>query len=101
VVNAGDNFAPVSIDAALNSLKIQGIAFRGPFRTRAKRVVFVVDGYILLESELIDLLAQNKLNRKGIQEFALRIGVTKARQPPVTSARRLWTLLPRLLGEQP
>jgi len=78
MVNAGDDFAPVSIDAALNSLKIQGIAFHGPFR--AKHVAFVVEGHILLESELVDLLAQNKLNRNGIQEFALRIGVMKARQ---------------------
>jgi hypothetical protein len=70
----------VSIDAALNSLKIQRIVFRGPFRTRGKNVAFLVDGYILLESELVDLFAQNKLNRDSIQGLALRVGAMKARQ---------------------
>jgi hypothetical protein len=76
----GTPFAPVSIDAALNSLKIQRIVFRGPFRTRGKNVAFLVDGYILLESELVDLFAQNKLNRDSIQGLALRVGAMKARQ---------------------
>jgi hypothetical protein len=76
----GTPFAPVSIDAALNSLKIQGIAFRGPFRTRGKNVAFVVEGYIFLESELVNLFEQNRLNRDSIQELALRVGAMKARQ---------------------
>jgi len=73
----GDS-APAFVDAVLNSLTIQGIAFRGPFRSRGKNVIFVVEGYILLECELVDLFSQNKLNRVGIEEFALRIGATKA-----------------------
>ena len=74
---AKSDSAPVS-DAVLNSLKTQGIAFRGPFYTRRKNVIFVVEGYILLESELVDLFAQNRLNRDGLREFAMRIGATKA-----------------------
>lgn len=65
--------APVSVDAVIDSLTIQGIAFRGPFRTPGKRTVFVIEGHILLESELVDLLEQNKLNREGILELAKRI----------------------------
>jgi hypothetical protein len=65
--------APVSVEAIIDSLKIQGIAFRGPFCTHLKRVIFVVDRYILLESELLHLLEQNKLNRDGIQELGKRI----------------------------
>ncbi len=63
---------PVSVDAVIDSLRIQGIAFRGPFCTLGKRTIFVVESCILLESELVDLFAQNKLNRDGIQELAKR-----------------------------
>ena len=66
------NQCPVSADAIINSLRIQGIAFRGPFCTPRKRIVFVVEKYLFLESELLDLLAQNKLDRGGIQELAKR-----------------------------
>ena len=70
---ARSDSAPASVDAAIDSLKIQGIPFRGPFRTPGKRVISVVDRYILLESELADLFEQNKLNREGIQELGKRI----------------------------
>ena len=70
---ARSDSAPVSVEAIIDSLKIQGIAFHGPFRTPGKRVIFVVGRYILLESELADLLEQNKLNQVGIQELGKRI----------------------------
>ena len=70
---ARSDSAPVSVEAIIDSLKIQGIAFHGPFRTQGNRVIFVVDRYILLESELVDLLEQNKLNRDGIHELGKRI----------------------------
>ena len=62
MVKARSDSPLVSVDAVIDSLKIQGIAFRGPFQTQGKRVIFVVDRYILLQSELLDLLEQNKLN---------------------------------------
>jgi len=71
--NASSDSVPVSVDAVINSLTIQGIAFRGPFCTHLNRVFFVVDRYILLESELLDLLEQNKLNRDDILELGKRI----------------------------
>ena len=73
MMKARSDSAPVSVDAVIDSLRNQGIAFRGPFSTQLKRVIFVVDRYILLESELIDLLEQNKLNRDGILELGKRI----------------------------
>jgi hypothetical protein len=73
MVNARSDSVPVSVDAAINSLRIQGIAFRGPFCTPGQRTVFVVESCIFLESELVDLFTQNKLNRGGIQELAKRI----------------------------
>ena len=73
MLKVGSEFAPVSVDAVKDSLRLQGIPFRGPFCTPAKRIAFVVERYIFLESELVDLLAQNKLNRDGIQELAKRI----------------------------
>jgi len=65
--------AYVTADAVANSLKIQGIAFYGPFCTSGERIVFVVGQNIFFESELLDLLAQNKLDQGGIQELAERI----------------------------
>jgi hypothetical protein len=73
MVKARSDSALVSVDAVIDSLKIQEIAFHGPFRTNGKRVFFVVDGYLLLDSELADLLEQNKLNRDAIQELGKRI----------------------------
>jgi hypothetical protein len=70
MVKAGSDSVPVSIDAVIDSLRIQGIPFRGPFCTAGKRTVFVVESCILLESELVDLFTQHKLNRDGIQELA-------------------------------
>jgi hypothetical protein len=77
MVNARSDSVPASVDAVINSLTIQGIAFRGPFCTPGQRTVF--ESHILLESELFELLAQNKLDRDGIQEFAKRI---KQRENP-------------------
>ena len=73
MVNARSDSAPVSVEAVIDSLRNQGIAFRGPFCTQRKHVIFVIDRYILLESELVDLLEQNKLNRDGILELGKRI----------------------------
>ncbi len=72
-MNARSDSESVSVDAVINSLKIRGIAFRGPLCTPGQRAVFVVESSILLESELVDLFMQNKLNRDGIQELAKRI----------------------------
>jgi len=62
-----------SVDAVMNSLRNQGIAFRGPIHTPSRRAVFLVEGHIFLEAELVDLFSRNKLNREGIQELARQI----------------------------
>jgi hypothetical protein len=77
-VKTWNDSAHVSADAVMNSLRIQGIAFRGPFCTPGKRIIFLVEKYIFLESELLDLLAQNKLDQGGIQELAKRIGAVNS-----------------------
>ena len=73
MVKAKRASAPVSVDAVMDSLTIQGIAFRGPVCTPGKHTVFLIEGHIFLQSELVELLEQNKLNRDGIQELAKRI----------------------------
>ena len=73
MVKARSTSTLVSVDAVIDSLKTQGIAFRGPHCTPGKHVIFIIDRYILLESELLDLLEQNKLNRDGILELGKRI----------------------------
>jgi hypothetical protein len=70
---AANSCVLVSVDAVLNSLRSQGIAFRGPFCTPAKHTFFIVESYIFLESELVDLLMQNKLSRDGIRAHSERI----------------------------
>jgi hypothetical protein len=66
MLNARSESAPTSVDTVIDSLKNQGIAFHGPFRTQGERVIFVIDRHIFLDSELAALLEQNKLNRAGI-----------------------------------
>jgi hypothetical protein len=85
MAKAASSSLPVSVDAVLNSLRIQGIAFRGPFRTPGKRTVFVVESYILLESELVDLFAQNMLNRDGIRALSKRIQDTNSKLDLLTT----------------
>lgn len=81
MIESRSKFAPVLVDDVIDSLKTQGIAFRGPCWAQTKPTFFVINQSILLESELIDLLEQNKLNRDGIQELAERI---KAHSPQGT-----------------
>jgi hypothetical protein len=69
MVKARTDSAFVHLDAVIDSLTIQGIAFHGPFRTQGERVFFVVDRHIFLDSELVDLLEQNKLTRDAILEL--------------------------------
>jgi hypothetical protein len=83
MVKATRDSAP-ACDAVMNSLRIQGIAFRGPFCAPSKRILFVVESYVFLESELVDLLTKNKLNRDGIEELAKRLAA-HSRTPGVST----------------
>ena len=85
MVKAANSSVLITVDAVMNSLRIQGIAFRGPFCTPAKHTVFVVESYVLLESELVDLLMQNKLNRDGIRAHSERIQATNAKVDLLTA----------------
>ena len=85
MVKAANSSVLASVDAVMNSLRNQGIAFRGPFCTPAKHTVFVVESYVLLESELVDLLMQNKLNRDGIRAHSERIQATNAKVDLLTA----------------
>jgi hypothetical protein len=78
MLKAANSSVPVPIDAVLDSLSIQEIAFCGPFCTPAKHTVFVVESYILLESELVDLLVQNNLNRDGLGAHSKRMQATNS-----------------------
>jgi hypothetical protein len=70
----------LSAEAVANSLRMQGIDFRGPLRTRAGRILFVAEGCIFLELELVELLGQNKLDREGLQQLAKNIQSSNSRQ---------------------
>jgi hypothetical protein len=79
MTNAGHGTS-VSVDAVVNSLRIQGITFHGPFHTPSGAVFLVIGRHIFLAPELVDLLAQNKLNRESIQALAERIDATNSSQ---------------------
>ena len=85
MVKAANSSVLASVDAVMNSLRNQGIAFRGPFCTPAKHTVFVVESYVLLVSELVDLLMQNKLNRDGIRAHSERIQAANAKVDLLTA----------------
>ena len=80
MAKARSSSVPASIDTVIDSLRSQGIAFRGPFCKPGNCTFFVVENSILLESELVELLAQNNLNPQGIQELAKRIDAMKSSQ---------------------
>ena len=69
MVKARNDPERISIYDVMNALRSQGIAFRIP-RPPRNRDGLMVDRRFLRNSELIELLAQNKLNRDGIQELA-------------------------------
>jgi hypothetical protein len=73
-------FEHVPPDAVANSLRDQGIAFRGPFCSHGKRIVFVVENYIFLESELLNLLRQNRLDQDGIRQLARHLDTANSKQ---------------------
>jgi hypothetical protein len=70
----------MTADAVTKSLRMQGIIFRGPLYSQRTGTIFIVENQLLLESELVELLAQYKLNREGIQELAKRIEARDSRQ---------------------
>jgi hypothetical protein len=74
-VKAMRAFSSESAEAVMDLLRTKGITFRGPFHTPGKHVVFVVENYIFLESELIDLSRQHMLHQEGIQELSHHIKV--------------------------
>jgi hypothetical protein len=73
MAKAARAFASASTDAFMNSLRVQGIAFHGPFRTPRGNVLFLLQNHLFLELELFDLLKQSKLNREGIEELVRNI----------------------------
>lgn len=72
--------ARITVDAVVESLRMLGMNFRGPYYSQTKGILFVVENQIFLESELDELFARNKLNRDGIQELAKRIEAMNAKQ---------------------
>jgi hypothetical protein len=53
----------------VNALRNQAIRFRGPFCTRKGRIVYCLEDQIVLESELLDLLAAGQLNPIGVSSL--------------------------------
>jgi len=57
------------ITAALRSLQRQEISFRGPISSPTGHRIVLVGNQILMETEIIELWKQGKLNLDGIGEF--------------------------------
>jgi hypothetical protein len=79
---------PGKIEDALQTLRTLNIAFRGPFITPKKHCIYVVDGCILTESEIVVLHASGKLTSENIRKFLseLRIFQTQESSNELPSA---------------
>ena len=62
--------ARCKINAALLTLVKLHIPFRGPFRTRKQHYIYLVDGCILTESELVVLHQDDKLTAESIVKLS-------------------------------
>jgi hypothetical protein len=70
MVKATPAFAPGSTNVGMNSLRTQEITFRSPFQTPNGNVLFLIENNSDVESELLKLFRENKLNREGIPKLA-------------------------------
>ena len=73
-------FAPATANAVAKALREERIPFRGPVRTQGNHVVFFIGRWILLESELVELHRQGRLNPDGIDEVAHRVEAANVRE---------------------
>jgi hypothetical protein len=59
---------------ALQSLRAQNIPFKGPVHSRRGHHVVLVGTFLLLESDLTELLEKGELNSEGILRMGIRSG---------------------------
>ena len=57
----------------VKTLRAKGIQFYGPLRTPGGHSIFFMRGMIYLESELVDLSKQGRLDKKGLAVLGQRI----------------------------
>lgn len=79
---------PCKIEDALQTLRTLDIAVRGPFVTPKEHCIYLVDGCILTESEIVALYASGKLTSENIRRFLseLRIFQTQESNDELPSA---------------
>ncbi|MGB6962487.1 MAG: hypothetical protein WCD34_20595 [Candidatus Acidiferrum sp.] len=80
-----------NIEVALQTLRTLNIAFRGPFITPKKHRIYLVDGCILTESEIVVLHEGGKLTSENISKFLseLRVFQTQESSDELRSASEL------------
>jgi hypothetical protein len=61
-----DRFKTSQVRRICRSLSELGISFEGPLRTPRGNVIFLIDGRILLESELLSLLKDGQFTKKAV-----------------------------------
>ena len=60
----------VALQAALRTCESKGVTVRGPFITPKSQHIYLVDGWILTESELVALHQNQSLNREVFCKLA-------------------------------
>jgi hypothetical protein len=74
MTTAATGVSQKGIIKALQSLRTQNIPFKGPVQSRRGHHVVLVGTFLLLESELIELLEKDELNSAGILKMGIRSG---------------------------
>ncbi len=60
------------VHAAVKAADLRKLFARGPFVTRNQQQIFVVDGCILTDEELIQIWREGNLNPEGVRAFSER-----------------------------
>jgi len=71
---------PGKIEVALQTLRTLNIAFRGPFVTPKKHRIYVVDGCLLTESEIVALHEGGKLTSENIWKFISELRIFQTQE---------------------
>ena len=87
---AGNNppqaVTPEALAAALLALREVGVAFRGPFLTSAGNRIYLVEGCVLSESELVSFHVGGRFAPEGLKDFLAGLKAQQARKPEFSGA---------------
>jgi len=73
--------APEGLAAALQALRQVGVAFRGPFLTSAGNRIYLIEGCVLFEPELVSFHVSGRFAPGSIKDFLAGLRAQQALKP--------------------